>query len=430
MKAEKISTPRGVRDILPEEQKYFTFIKKVVRHRCRQSGFRRISTPVFEFTEVFTRGIGEESDIVSKEMYTFEDRKGKSLCLKPESTAGIARAYVDHGMKNLPKPLNLYYIEPHFRYDRPQKGRFRQFHQFGVESIGEDSSSMDAQVIYLAWRILKDLQIEKNITLQINSLGDKDSLKNYLEDLINFYSGKERSLCDDCKNRLSKNPLRLLDCKKEDCQILASVAPGIGDSLNPESKKKLENLKGYLDDFGIKYEVNQKLVRGLDYYTGTVFEFVDKESGGQNTIAGGGRYDNLIEQFGGEKTAAVGFAAGVERIVDMMKENKVHITSKDKLQVFVSHLGEEAKKKALPILIKLREQGIKTVGVLGRDSMKSQMRAAASFGVNYTLILGVTEVRENKAILRDMNKGSQEKVPLDQCVEILHERLKSGESSS
>jgi len=426
---QKISLPRGVKDLLPDDHKYFTLIKKVVRHRCRQSGFRRISTPMFEFTEVFTRGIGEETDIVSKEMYTFEDRKGKSLCLKPESTAGIVRAYVENGMRNLPKPINLYYIEPSFRYDRPQRGRFRQFHQFGVEAIGEADSSIDAQVIYLAWRIIKDLKIEEEINIEINSIGDDQTKKAYSEDLINFYTGKERSLCENCKKRLEKNPLRLLDCKKEDCKILASIAPKIDDSLSKKAKEHFEHLKEYLDNLNIKFKVNPKLVRGLDYYTNTVFEFITKEKGSQNAILGGGRYDNLIEKFGEEETPAVGFAGGIERIVDIMKEKNVLIPSKDRLQVFVSHIGEEAKRKALPVLIKMREVGIKAVGVLSKGSMKSQMRAAASFNVRYTLILGVTEVREGKIILRDMLKGTQKKISLENCVEIIKEKLETSNSN-
>ena len=419
----KISLPRGVKDLLPDEHSYFSLIKKVVRHRCRQNGFRRISTPIFEFTEVFTRSIGEETDIVSKEMYTLEDRKGKSLCLKPESTAGIVRSYIEHGMRNLPKPINLYYIEPHFRYDRPQKGRYRQFHQFGVESIGESDPSMDAQVIYLAWRILKDLGISQEIKIEINSIGSADTKKKYAEDLINFYAGKERSLCEDCKNRLKNNPLRLLDCKKEDCKILASVAPKIDALLSKEDREHFDHLQEYLHDLKIDFNINPKLVRGLDYYTNTVFEFIQKEDRSQNAILGGGRYDNLIRQFGEEETPAVGFAAGVERIIDLMRENKVAIPTKDKLQVFVAHLGEEGKRKALPILVALRELGIRALGVLGRDSMKSQIRAAANFGVRYTLILGVTEVREGKIILRDMDRGTQEKIPLDECVEIVKKRL-------
>lgn len=410
-------TPKGVHDVLPRDHEYHTFIKKVVRHRCRQAGFRRITTPVFEFTDVFTRSIGSTSDIVSKEMYTFKDKKGRSLTLKPESTAGVVRAYIQNGMQTLPQPVELYYIEPHFRYDRPQKGRYRQFWQLGFEVIGESDPAIDAQLIYLAWRILDDLGIAQLFTLQLNSIGCAQCRPAYLQVLKDYYYGKERSLCPNCKDRLDKNPLRLLDCKEEDCQILAQIAPKLSDYLCDECKQFDSDVKEFLEEMKIDYKVNPSLVRGLDYYTKTVFEFWDKTDGAQNAIGGGGRYDGLVELMGGQPTAASGFAAGMDRIIANMKREKIRVPQKDDLHVFVAQLGQEAKKKCLPLITELRDAGIKTMGALGKGSIKVQLKLADKFNVPYTIIIGLTEVREGTAIIRDMKVGSQKTVPFDEAVE-------------
>ncbi len=407
---QPLQTPKGVHDILPADHEFHTFVKKVVRHRARQAGFRRISTPIFEFTEVFSRGIGDTSDIVSKEMYTFKDRKDRSLTLKPEGTAGVVRAYIEHGMTNLPQPLLLYYFEPHFRYDRPQKGRYRQFWQFGFEVIGETDPALDAQVIQLANKINEDLGVDGIFDLQINTIGTPESRAKYVQALQDYYVGKERSLCENCNYRLTTNPLRLLDCKEEDCQILAKMAPLMKDYLDKESTDYHEELKGYLDEIGIKYVENPQLVRGLDYYTKTVFEFWDKNEGAQNAIGGGGRYDGLIELMGGQSTPAVGYAAGVERLIANMKREKIRVPSKDDLHVFVAQLGNEAKRKCLPLIDKLRDAGLKTMGAMGKGSINIQLRLADKFKVPYTVLIGITEVREGTAIIRDMEKGVQETV--------------------
>lgn len=410
-------TPKGVHDILPKDHEYHTFIKKVVRHRCRQAGFRRISTPIFEFTDVFARSIGESSDIVSKEMYTFEDKKGRSLTLKPESTAGVVRAYIQDGMTGWPQPVELFYIEPHFRYDRPQKGRFRQFWQYGLEIIGESDPALDAQIIHIANTILDDLGIAGLFSLQLNSIGCQKCRPTYLQALKDYYFGKERSLCSDCKYRLDKNPLRLLDCKEEDCQILAQIAPKLSDYLCTECKDFHTELKEYLDELGIEYMENPSLVRGLDYYTKTVFEFWDKTEGAQNAIGGGGRYDGLIEIMGGPATPACGFAAGMERIIANMKREKIRVPQKDDLHVFVAQLGDEAKKRCLPLIAEMRDAGIRTMGALGKGSIKVQMRLADKFKVPFTVIIGLTEVREGTAIIRDMKVGTQKTVAVEDVVE-------------
>lgn len=410
-------TPKGVHDILPKDHEYHTFIKKVVRHRCRQAGFRRITTPIFEFTEVFTRSIGETSDIVSKEMYTFNDKKERSLTLKPESTASVVRSYIQSGMTSWPQPVELYYIEPHFRYDRPQKGRYRQFWQFGFEVIGESDPAIDAQIIYLSYKILDDLGIAQLFTLQLNSIGCMECRPGYIQILKDYYYGKERSLCADCKYRLETNPLRLLDCKEEDCQILAQIAPKLSDYLCNECKEFDKHVKEFLEEMKIEYQENHSLVRGLDYYTKTVFEFWDKTDGAQNAIGGGGRYDGLVELMGGQSTPASGFAAGMDRIIANMKREKIRVPQKDDLHVFVAQLGQEAKKKCLPLIIDLRDAGIKTMGALGKGSIKTQLKLADKFNVPYTIIIGLTEVRENTAIIRDMTVGSQKTVPIDDAVD-------------
>lgn len=418
-------TPKGVHDILPADYEYFTYIKKVVRHRARQAGFRRLTTPVFEFTEVFKRSIGDTSDIVSKEMYTFEDRKGRSLTLKPEGTAGVVRSYIQNNMNQWPQPVMLYYFEPHFRYDRPQKGRYRQFWQFGFEIIGESDAALDAQMIQLALKIYQDLGVHKVLKLQINTIGTAEARKTYVQVLQDYYVGKERSLCEDCRNRLQTNPMRLLDCKQEDCKILAQLAPAMRDYLDKESLEFHEELKGYLDEMGIAYEENPKLVRGLDYYAKTVFEFVEMEKGeaSQNALGGGGRYDGLIELMGGQATPAVGMAAGIERVIASMKREKVRVPSKDDLHVFVAQLGNEAKRKCLPLIEKLREAGLKTMGALGKGSINVQLRIADKFKVPYTVLIGITEVREGTAIIRDMSKGIQETAKMEDVVDRLVELI-------
>lgn len=429
IKGSVFQRPKGVRDILPEDHEYFTFIKKCVRHRARQSGFRRISTPIFEFTDVFARAVGADTDIVSKEMYTFQDRKGRSLSLKPEGTAGVVRAYINHNMQLWPQPVELYYIEPHFRYDRPQRGRFRQFWQYGFEVIGESDPALDAQLIFLAQQIHEDLGVADLFRLQLNSIGctAKSCRPHFVEDLKNYYFGKERSLCENCKARMEKNPLRLLDCKEEDCRILAGIAPKMKDYLCSECKNFHEQLLDLLQALKIEYVENPGLVRGLDYYTKTVFEFWDRQTGAQNAICGGGRYDGLIELMGGQPTTAVGFAAGIERITENMKREKINVPKKDDLHVFVAQLGYEAKKKCILLIAKLREAGIKTVGALGKDSIKSQLHLADRFGVPFTIIMGITEVRDKTAIIRDMKRGSQKITAYEKVVDEMKKLLGEGE---
>ncbi|MBD3270249.1 histidine--tRNA ligase [Candidatus Peregrinibacteria bacterium] len=422
-KKPPFQTPKGVHDILPENHDYHTYIKKVVRHRSRQAGFKRISTPIFEFTEVFKRTVGEASDIVNKEMYTFLDRKGRSLTLRPEGTAGVVRAYIQNNMKDLPQPVELYYYSPFFRYEKPQAGRYRQFWQFGFEIIGEKDPALDAQSILISKKIYEDLGIMDSLDLQLNNIGDVESRIKYAEALKDYYYGKERYLSEDDLMRLEKNPIRILDSKNEDTMILNQSAPGFEEFLSKESIEYHNEVKEYLDVLGVKYTENTKLVRGLDYYTQTVYEFWDKKRGSQNSVGGGGRYDGMIELMGGEPTPATGFAMGVERVIAQMKRMKVKVPKKDNLHVFVAQLGKEAKKKCLPLINELRDKGIKTMGALGKGAIKHQLKLADKFNVPYTILIGLTEVRENTAIIRDMRVGSQTTVAFDKVVDEIVKRI-------
>ena len=411
--ADILQTLTGMKDFLPEDHDYFTFIKKVVRHRCRQSGINRITTPVIERAELFLRGMGETTDVVEKEMYLFKDKGDREVALRPEFTAGICRAYIEHGMFNLPQPIQLYSLGQVFRYGRPQHGRYRQFNQFNVEIIGEQDAALDAELIHLAWMIYQDLGLGEGLRVEINSIGDPESRQAYVEDLRNFYAGKERSLCEDCQRRLEKNPLRLLDCKEEDCKILASLAPKLMNSFNAVSREHYVKVKSYLDELGVNYVENDKLVRGLDYYTHTVFEFFGSGKNSQSALGGGGRYDGLIELLGGPATPAVGFAMGIERIINEMRERGLSLESKDRPHVFLVQLGEEAKRRSMSLLKELREAGIKTFSSFGKGSIKSQLRVADKLKVPYALILGHMEVIEKKIILRDMQAGKQENLPIE-----------------
>ncbi len=414
-------TPKGTHDSLPEEQMYMTYIKKAVRHRARQAGYKRIETPVFEQRGIYERGIGEHTDVVEKELFTVigkrnADEEGREFALRPEFTAGICRAYIEHGMQQLPQPVELYAIGPCFRYDRPQKGRFRQFNQFDMEVIGLRDPSLDAQIIHVFSKILGDLKILPRLTLQTNNIGTAENRATYVEALKDYFIGKERNLPEDDLRRLETNPLRLLDSKEEDTQILLKNAPTLEQFISDESRQFHETLLEYLQELGIEYVENPLLVRGLDYYNQTVFEYWDSSTGSQNAVGGGGRYDSLMELLGGKPTPGVGFAAGMERMVWHMREAGVRVPNKDHVDVFVAQLGPEAKKKCLALVSQLRELGVHTVGALGEASLKSQMRLADKFEARYTLLLGKLEVKENTIIVRDMKAGKQKQMKFDEAI--------------
>ena len=399
-----------------------TYIKKAVRHRARQAGYKRIEPPIFENRAIFERGIGEHTDIVEKELFMVsskhgtEDSSQPDFALRPEYTASICRSYVEHGMQQLPQPVELYAIGPCFRHDRPQKGRYRQFHQFNFEIIGLKDASLDAQLIHVLSRILEDLRILKQLKLQINNIGTAENRGAYIEALKDFFIGKERNLPELDRKRLETNPIRLLDSKEEDTQILLKSAPTLDQFLDDESKKYHETVLEYLEELGITYEENQTLVRGLDYYTQTVFEYWDESTGAQNAVGGGGRYDPLIELLGGKETPGIGFACGMERTIWQMKQAGIKPPNKDQVDVFVAQLGPDAKKTCLSLISQLRDKGVHTIGALGEASLKSQMRLADKFGARYTLLLGQMEVKEGTIILRDMEAGKQKQIPFAKAV--------------
>jgi len=424
MAEPQFRTPKCTHDVLPEDHQYMTYIKKAVRHRCRQAGYRRIDPPIFENRAIFERSIGEHTDIVEKELFLVSGKaaagqdaeQGVEYALRPELTAGICRSYIEHGMQQLPQPVELYAIGQCFRYDRPQKGRYRQFHQVDLEVIGLKDPSLDAQLIHVCMKILKDLQIADRLTLQLNNIGSADNRRAFTAALKDYFIGKERHLPEIDRRRLQSNPLRLLDSKEHDTQILLKSTPTLDQFIDDASKLYHTTLVEYLEELQIPFTSNAGLVRGLDYYGQTVFEIWDGSSGAQNAVGGGGRYDGLIELLGGSPTPGVGAALGIERMIWHMKQAGIKAPNKDQVDVFVAQLGPDAKKMCLQLISELREYGVHTIGALGEASLKSQMRLADKFGARFTLLLGQMEVKEGKIILRDMAAGRQKSLSFGKAV--------------
>jgi histidyl-tRNA synthetase len=386
-------------------------------------GYQRIETPVFEDTHLFVRSIGEETDIVQKEMYSFPDRGGAMMTLRPEGTAPVCRAYIEHGMHNLPQPVRLYYIAPIFRYERPQAGRHRQHQQFGFEAIGDGDPALDAEVIDMSWQFYLSLGL-KNLRLRLNSIGCSTCRPRYLDELKKYYSQHIEQLCPDCKRRLKQNPLRLLDCKRDSCLSIKESAPRSIDHLCPQCQGHFELLKKYLELLQVPFESDHTLVRGLDYYTRTVFEVQPQgEEGAQSVLGGGGRYDDLIEQLGGKPTPAVGFAAGMERIVLNLKGQDVLIPTPPPPTVFIAYVGEEAKDRAIGYASQLHQEGTTTILAGSNRSLKSQLKQANALGAHYALIMGGDELRRGMAIVRDMEKGEQQEIAMAELSETLARRV-------
>jgi len=407
--------PRGTSDILPEEQAYWRYIEQKAANVCHLYGYERIDTPAFEDAGLFSRSMGEGTDIVEKEMYTFEDKGGSQITLRPEGTAPVCRAYLQHGLHNLPQPVKLYYIASIFRYERPQAGRYRQHYQFGYEAIGDDDPALDAEIIDVAWQFFLSLNLSQ-LTLKLNSIGCKQCRPEYLAVLQDYYASYAPSLCPDCKIRLRRRPLRLLDCKKSECQQIAKSAPRSVDYLCSPCDSHFTRVKRYLELLKIPFEVDHRLVRGLDYYTRTVFEIQPEAEGAQSTIGGGGRYDDLIEELGGKPTPALGIAIGIERIILNLKKQKVLVPPLPRPQVFMAYVGDEAKELAIQLAAMLRKEGIRVIIATDGRSLKAQLRQANSLGVGQTLILGEEEVRSATATVRDMVNSQQKRVPLNQLV--------------
>ncbi len=411
--------PRGTSAILPAEQGYWSYIRHKAVSICQLYGYQRIDTPTFEDARLFVRSIGESTDIVEKEMYSFEDKGGDQITLRPEGTAPVCRAYIEHGMHNLPQPIRLYYMASIFRYERPQAGRYREHHQFGVEALGAADPTLDAEVIDMAWQLYVNLGL-KGLALSLNSIGCSNCRPQYLEVLKSYYTQHKESLCPDCKRRLAKNTLRLLDCKTPTCSALNERAPRSIDYLCPECAEHFNQLRNYLNLLNLPFSLSHRLVRGLDYYTRTVFEIAPEgETGAQVAIGGGGRYDDLIEQLGGKPTPAVGFATGIERLVLNLKKQDIVIPASPPLTVFVAYLGKEANDEAIKLASRLRKSGISAIVSISERSLKAQLKQANVSGARYAIIIGEDEVKSKTAVLRDMAKGEQQTVPIDKVAEAL-----------
>ena len=401
--------PRGTSDILPEEQAYWRYVEQKAGHICQLYGYERIDPPTFEDTGLFTRGIGEITDIVEKEMYTFTDKGGNQITLRPEGTASACRVYLEHGLHNLPQPVRLFYLISTFRYERPQAGRYRQHYQFGCEAIGDDDPALDAEIIEIAWQFFLSLGLSQ-LSLQLNSIGCKGCRPDYIRALKDYYAKHTEELCADCKIRLERNPLRLLDCKRPSCQPVVDSAPRSVDYLCPSCDSHFNQLKRYLELLGIPSNINHRLVRGLDYYTRTVFEIQPCTAGAQGSICGGGRYDDLIEELGGKPTPGIGFAIGVERIILNLKKQDITVPSIPRPQVFIAHMGDAAREAAVKLASRLRQAGTGILAATGNKSLKAQLRQANNLGVRYAVIIGEEEVKSGTVSLRDMNTAGQRAV--------------------
>lgn len=401
--------PRGTYDLYGVQAAKWRMIEEEIYRLMKEFCYSEIRTPIFEHTELFQRGVGDTTDIVQKEMYTFEDKGKRSITLKPEGTAGAARAYLEHKMFADPQPTKLFYITPCFRYEKPQAGRDRQFTQFGVELYGSESPMADAEVISLAYELLRRLGIT-NVTLHINSLGCQECRPKYNQKLKEYFASYKDCLCETCQGRLERNPLRILDCKSPECHKIVEGAPSVLDSLDDDCKAHFAEVQRILTALGIPYVVDPGIVRGLDYYTRTVFEFVCEEIGAQGTVCAGGRYDNLITELGGDPTPAVGFGAGIGRMLMAMEASHGELVPEKKMDLYVGSRGEAAAVQAAVLVYRLRQAGVRAEADLAGRSVKAQMKYANKIGARYTMILGEDELAEGQAALKNMETGESEKV--------------------
>ncbi|MDF2613055.1 MAG: histidine--tRNA ligase [Clostridia bacterium] len=415
---EEIRALKGTKDIFGEDMRKWLDIEEIIRNLCDDFGFNQIRTPIFEFTKLFKRGVGETTDIVNKEMYSFIDKGENDITLKPEGTAPVVRAYLEHAMHAETQPTKLYYISPTFRYEKPQAGRQRQFHQFGIEMFGSDSPTADAEVIAVASTLLKRLGIRK-VELHINSLGGPECRKKYNETLKAFLHTKEEHLCELCRERMDKNPLRVLDCKNEKCQQELEGAPTVLDTLGEECRAHFEKLQELLTIMDIPFIVDSSIVRGLDYYTKTVFEFISNDIGAQGTVCGGGRYDKLVEEIGGKPTPAVGFGAGIERLLlvrDAENENVLKEASRD---IFIGYRGEAAMMQAFKLVNQLRSVSISAESDHLQRSIKAQMKYANKINAKFSAIIGESELEEKSVQVKNMGTGEAVTVPFEQLTSVM-----------
>ena len=413
---------KGTKDIFGEEMRKWLEVEEIIRNLCDDFGFGQIRTPMFEYTDLFARGVGDTTDIVNKEMYSFVDKGENRITLKPESTAAVVRAFLEHSMYADTQPTKLYYISPTFRYERPQAGRQRQFHQFGVEMFGTDSPTADAEIISMGHTLLKRLGIKK-VELHINSLGGPECRKKYNETLKGFLNERREHLCPLCQERMDKNPLRVLDCKNPECQKHLQDAPTVLSTLGEECKAHFEKVQELLKAMDIPFVVDPGIVRGLDYYTKTVFEFVSNDIGAQGTVCGGGRYDRLVDEIGNKHVPAVGFGAGMERLIIVRDaENNAPLAPLMR-DIFIGYRGDEAMMEAFKIVNSLRQVGISAESDHLQRSIKAQMKYANKINARYSMIIGESELEERNVKLKEMESGDEVTIPLDQFVQVFKNML-------
>lgn len=411
---------KGTNDVLPSESYRLQYVEGKMLEVASLYGYREIRVPVFEHTEVFNRSVGDTTDVVQKEMYTFEDKGGRSITLRPELTAGTVRSAVEHGIVNGALPAKVCYIGGCYRYEKPQAGRLREFHQFGVECFGAANPSADAEVIALARQVLGELGVKK-ISLEINSIGCSECRKEFQKALKEYFTANISELCDTCKDRLDRNPMRILDCKSPVCSSLCENAPVVTDYLCDDCRTHFEGVQGHLKAAGIEFTVNPHIVRGLDYYTRTVFEFVSGDIGAQSTVCGGGRYDSLISQMGGPQVAALGFGMGIERLMLVLENQQVPFPEPQKCDLYISVLGDKASLKATEVCQALREFGLEAQTDICGRGLKAQMKYADKIGALYTLVLGDDEIAANSAKIKNMLTGEVTDISLDNVCETLCE---------
>ncbi len=417
---KNFQSPSGMHDIFGEQYDYFERIREVFFKVAKIYGFEGIETPVMENIKVFTRGVGEHTDIVEKEMYSFKTKGGDQVALRPEGTAGIARSYIEHNLYTRTQPIKFFYFAPFFRYERPQAGRYRQFWQFGLETIGKESPVLDAQIIAVMYNVFQELGI-KDLVVEINSMGDSSCREEFEKVLKKHFKKENSSLCADCKKRIKKNPLRVLDCKK--CIKVKESAPQIVDYLCIQCRDDFKKVLEYLEELNIPYDLNSFLVRGLDYYTNTVYEFFASGSEERLALGGGGRYDGLINLLGGEETPATGAAMGVERTILSMKENEIKV-EKETPRVFIAQLSDLAKRKCLKLFEEFRKANVPVSESFGQGSLKRQMNKANKMNAEYVLIMGEEEAVEDRIIIRDMQSGQQENIKTKEAVKEIKKKLK------
>lgn len=404
--------PRGTQDVLPSESHNNRFLENTLLEIADEFGFKEIRTPVFEHTELFSRGVGDTTDVVQKEMYTFLDKGGRSITLRPEGTAGAARAFLEHGLYNEPLPQKVCYITSCYRYEKPQAGRLREFHQFGVECFGTSSPAADAEVISLADEVFGFLGVE-DIHLEINSIGCPECRKNYHAALKEYFESKKSDLCPTCLERLDKNPMRILDCKSPVCSKIAEDAPVVIDYLCDDCAEHFKKVQEYLDEMLIPYSINPRIVRGLDYYTRTVFEFVSDSIGAQGTVCGGGRYDGLIEELGGAHVPSLGFGMGIERLALLLKNQGIKLPEAKRCDVYLAPIGDKASLKAARLAQELRQSGVGAQFDIAGRSVKAQMKFANKLGAKFTVVIGDDDIESGVLKVKNMDSGEITEMPLD-----------------